>query len=95
LFKLFEHAYDLLNLIGHGVIMEGNRKMTGSGLGLRLSPDFRWALYCRNELVYTGKWNGSINWKRPVSLSTIKASQVVVLNEDSVVVTQRKLILIA
>ena len=27
--KLFEHAYELLNLIGHSVVMEGNRKMTG------------------------------------------------------------------
>jgi len=26
--KLFEHAYELLNLLGNGVIMEGNRKMT-------------------------------------------------------------------
>jgi len=27
--NLFEHAKDLLNLIGHGVVIEGNRKMTG------------------------------------------------------------------
>jgi len=27
--KLFEHAYELLNLIGNSVKMEGNRKMTG------------------------------------------------------------------
>ena len=26
---MFEHALKLLNLIGHGVVMEGNRKMTG------------------------------------------------------------------
>jgi len=25
----FEHAYELLTLIGHGVILEGSRKMTG------------------------------------------------------------------
>jgi len=31
----------------------------------------------------------------PISLGTIKASQVVVLNENSVVVTQRKLMLTA
>jgi len=27
--KLFEHAWELFNLIGHGVVMEGNRKMPG------------------------------------------------------------------
>jgi len=27
--KLFEHAYELFNLIGHAVIMNGNRTMTG------------------------------------------------------------------
>ena len=26
---MFEHAWELFNLIGHGVVMEGNRKMTG------------------------------------------------------------------
>jgi len=29
LIKLFEHACELLSLIGHGVVMEGNRKLTG------------------------------------------------------------------
>jgi len=34
--NLFEHAWELLNLIEHGVVTEGNRKM---------SPDFWWPLY--------------------------------------------------
>jgi len=28
-FILFEHAEELLNMIGHGVVMEGNKNMTG------------------------------------------------------------------
>jgi len=37
--KCLKMHRNIINLIGHGVVMEGNKKND------RLSPDFWWALY--------------------------------------------------